>query len=92
MIEGSVFMKYRIRRVFKENVTALIKMRCFLEGILSPLAVKKGEAEARASTHQDVMFYRIRFAALTEKKGDAGAAALYWGKSKRRVRLAFTAN
>ena len=43
-------------------------------------------------THQDVMFYRIRFTALTEKKGDAGAAALYWGKSKRRVRLAFTAN
>ena len=44
-------------------------------------------------THQDVMFYRIRFAALTKKKkGDAGAAALYWGKSKRRVRLAFTAN
>ena len=49
MIEGSVFMKYHIRRVFKENVTALIKMRYFLEGILSPLAVKKGEAEAGAS-------------------------------------------
>ena len=42
-------MKYHIRRVFKENVTALIKMRYFLEGILSPLAVKKGEAEAGAS-------------------------------------------
>ena len=43
-------------------------------------------------THQDVMFYRIRFAALTEKKGDAGAAAFYWGKCKRRVHLAVTAN
>ena len=43
-------------------------------------------------THQDVMFYRRRFAALMEKKGDAGAAALYWGKCKRRVRLAFMAN
>ena len=50
-------MKYRIRRVFKENVTALIKMRCFLEGILSPLAVKKGEAEAGASytSRRDVL-------------------------------------
>ena len=43
-------------------------------------------------THQDVMFYRSCFAALTEKKGDAGAAALYWGKCKRRVHLAFMAN
>ena len=42
-------MKYCIRRVFKENVTVLIKMRCFLEDILSPLAFKKGEAEAGAS-------------------------------------------
>ena len=44
-------------------------------------------------TQQDVMFHRRCFAALTEKKkGDAGAAALYWGKCKRRVCLAFMAN
>ena len=93
MTEGSVFMKYRIRRVFKENVTVLIKMRCFLKGILSPLAVKiKVKQKPGTHTHQDVMFYRSCFAALTEKKGDAGAAALYWGKCKRRVHLAFMAN
>ena len=54
--------------------------------------LKKVKQKPGPHTHQDVMFYRIRFAALTEKKGDAGAAALYWGKSKHRVRLAFTAN
>ena len=39
-------MKYCIERLFVENVTALITMRHFLEGISSPSAVKEGEAEA----------------------------------------------
>ena len=41
-------MKYCIQRLFVENVTALIKMRHFLEVISSPSAVKEGEAEAGA--------------------------------------------
>ena len=41
-------MKYCIQRLFVENVTALIKMRGFLERISSPLVVKNGEAEAGA--------------------------------------------
>ena len=41
-------MKYCIQRLFVENVTALIKMWRFLEGMSSPSAVKEGEAEAGA--------------------------------------------
>ena len=37
-----------VQRPFIENVTALIKMWRFLEGILLPSAVKKGEAESGA--------------------------------------------
>ena len=40
-IPGSIFMKYCIQRPFVENVTALIKMWRFLEGVLSPSAGKK---------------------------------------------------
>ena len=36
----------RIQKLFVENVTTLIKMWRFLERVSSPLAVKKGEAEA----------------------------------------------
>ena len=46
MITGSVFVKYCIQMLFVENMTALIKMWHFLEGISLPSAVKEGEAEA----------------------------------------------
>ena len=36
----------RSQKLFVENVTTLIKMWRFLEGVSSPSAVKKGEAEA----------------------------------------------
>jgi len=35
--------------------------------------------------HQDVTFFRRRFAAFNRKKGDTGAPALYRGKHKHPV-------
>ena len=45
----SFFVKYCIQGPFAEIVTAVIKAWRFLEGVSSPLAEKKGEAEAGAS-------------------------------------------
>ena len=61
-------MKYCVQRLFIENMTALIKMWHFLEGISSPSAVKKVKQKLVSYTYQDVMFFRRRFAALMEKK------------------------
>jgi len=72
-------MKCWIQRLFVENLTALFKIWRFLEGVSSPLAVKKIKQKLVPCTHQDVTFYRRHFTALTEKQGDAGAAALYGG-------------
>ena len=63
-------MKYCVQRLFIENIcmTALIKMRHFLEGVSSPSAVKKGEAEASALYISRCDIFRRRFTALMEKK------------------------
>ena len=45
-LQAQFFVKCCIQRPFIKNVTALIKIWHFLEGILSPLVKKKGEAEA----------------------------------------------
>ena len=79
-------MKYCIQRPFVENVTALIKMCCFLEGVVLPLAEKKKvKKKPMPYTHQDVISFRRHFTAFDGKKGDTGAAALYGGKRKRTV-------
>ena len=46
--QAQFLVKCCIQRPFIKNVTALIKTWHFLEGISSPLAVKKGEAESGA--------------------------------------------
>ena len=81
----------RIERLLVENVTALINTWRFLQGVSSPSAVKKVKQKPVPYTHQDVTFYRSRFAALTEKRRRR-AAALNEGKRKRTVRLAFMTN
>ena len=44
-LQAQFSVKYCIQMPFVENMTALIKMWRFLEGILSPSAEKKGQAE-----------------------------------------------
>ena len=44
-LQAQFSVKYCSQRPFVENMTALIKMWRFLEGILSPSAEKKGQAE-----------------------------------------------
>ena len=44
-LQAQFSVKYCIQRPFVENMTALIKMWRFLEGILSPSAEKKDQAE-----------------------------------------------
>ena len=44
-------MKYCIQRPFIENVTEIINIWRFLEGILSRLAEKKGEAEPNGALY-----------------------------------------
>ena len=63
-------MKYCIQRPFVENVTALIKMWRFLEGVSSPSVDKKVKQKPMPYTHEDVTFLRC-FAPFDEKKGDA---------------------
>ena len=46
-LQAQFFVKYCIQRPFVENVTALIKLWRFLEGV-SPSREKKGEAEGTA--------------------------------------------
>ena len=46
--QAQFFVKYCIQRPFVEIVTAVIKTWRLLEGVSSPLAEKKGEAEAGA--------------------------------------------
>ena len=47
--QAQFFVKYCIQKAFIGNVTALIKMWCFLEGVSSTtVEKKKGEAEAGA--------------------------------------------
>ena len=63
-------MKYCIQRLFVENVTALIKMRRFLEGIRHLRRLKKVKRKPVHYRRQDVTFFRRlrHFAALMEKK------------------------
>ena len=76
---GLVFCKVRHSEAIRRKHDSNHQDVAFLEGVLSPLAKKKGEAEAGALKHQDVTFFRRRFPAFDRRKGDAGAAALYTG-------------
>ena len=70
-------MKYCIQKPFIGNVTALIKMWCFLEGVSSTMVEKKKVKQKPVPyMDQDVAFFRRLFAAFnSKKKGDAGAAS-----------------
>ena len=70
-------MKYCIQGPFAEIVTAVIKAWRFLEGVSSPLAEKKGEAEAGA-------LYALR-CEVFEKTFPKKVTHIYRGKRKRTV-------
>ena len=59
--QAQFFVKYCIQRSFVENVTALIKLWRFLEGV-SPSREKKGEAEGTAlyASRCDIFLKKFR--------------------------------
>lgn len=77
----SFLVKYRIRRVFIETWQHTSRSSVFLEGISSPLAVKKGEAEAGALyvSRCDVLYKTFR--CLNRKKRWHRSHCLILGKT-----------
>ena len=63
--------------------------RCgvFLEGVSLTLAEKKAKQKQKPMPymHQDVTFFRKRFAAFDGEKGDTGTPALYGKKRKHTI-------
>ena len=67
--QAQFFVKYCIQKPFKGNVTALIKMWCFLEGVSSTTVEKKKVKQKPVPyMDQDVVFFRRLFAAFNRKK------------------------
>ena len=69
-LQAHFSVKYCIQRPFVENMTALIKMWRFLEGILSPSAEKKGQAEGGTlyASRCDIFLEDVSLSS-TQKKG-----------------------
>ena len=80
-LQAQFFVKYCIQRPFVENMTALIKMWHFLEGVLLPSAEKKGQAEGGAlyASRCDVFLEDVSLSS-TEKK-ETQEQLLYMGKN-----------